>query len=262
MLASAGFFFCVWRLIFAAGTRTISIVLSIPRGDATMATAPKLINAFTTPFFEAHLENASTLNDELRTLFIERERQGDKYRNPYMTPGKVGLFESDFDLFRWTEQPVQKLRSFCMDTIGHVIASLNGYDRGELARLEIINHTWFHITRKGGYTTYHNHPMASWSGVYCVDPGDAADDSSDSGILRFLDPRGMGNMFLDAGNSRLQQPFRVASLNFRLTPGRFIVFPSYLFHEVAPYQGDGTRITVAINSWVRERSPAADGKAR
>ncbi len=113
-----------------------------------MATAPKLINAFTTPFFEAHLENAGTLNNELRTLFIEREQQGDKYRNPYMTPGKVGLFESDFDLFRWTEQPVQKLRSFCMDTIGHVIASLNGYDRGELARLEIINHTWFHITRK------------------------------------------------------------------------------------------------------------------
>jgi hypothetical protein len=35
-----------------------------------------------------------------------------------------------------------------------------------------------------------------------------------------------------------------------------------LFHEVAPYQGDGTRITVAINSWVRERSAAPDGQAR
>ncbi len=247
------FLFC-HRLILEARTRTISRLLPAATDDVTMAVTPKLITAFATPFFEANLDNPAALNDMLKNLFIEREREGDKYRNPHMTPGKVGLFESDFDLFRWPDEPVKELRGFCMDAIGQVIANLNGYTPADLSRLEIINHTWFHITRKGGYTTYHNHPMASWSGVYCVDPGDPPDEKSDSGILRFLDPRGMANMFLDAGNTRLQQPFKVASLNFRLTPGRFIIFPSYLYHEVAPYQGDGTRITVAINSWVRERA--------
>jgi predicted 2-oxoglutarate/Fe(II)-dependent dioxygenase YbiX len=38
----------------------------------------------------------------------------------------------------------------------------------------------------------------------------------------------------------------------RLEAGALIVFPSYLFHEVAPFYGRDTRITVASNCWFVE----------
>ena len=31
--------------------------------------------------------------------------------------------------------------------------------------------------------------------------------------------------------------------------GQIVVFPSYLFHEVTPFYGKDTRITVATNCW-------------
>ena len=41
----------------------------------------------------------------------------------------------------------------------------------------------------------------------------------------------------------------VRPLEIRLTEGQLIMFPSYVFHEVAPYYGRDTRITVATNCW-------------
>src|SRR3546814_2978119 len=54
-----------------------------------------------------------------------------------------------------------------------LVGELNGYDDDFLRRLHINADAWFHITRNGGYFGLHNHPMASWSGVYCVDDGDS-----------------------------------------------------------------------------------------
>jgi len=47
----------------------------------------------------------------------------------------------------------------------------------------------------------------------------------------------------------LRQPFIVGDLDLQLQPGQLVVFPSYLFHEVTPYYGPDTRITVASNCW-------------
>jgi len=38
-------------------------------------------------------------------------------------------------------------------------------------------------------------------------------------------------------------------LEVRLAAGDLVVFPSYLFHETAPFYGRDTRITVATNCW-------------
>ena len=39
--------------------------------------------------------------------------------------------------------------------------------------------------------------MASWSGVYCVNPGPHDGDKPDSGLLCFLNPSVLGSMYLD-----------------------------------------------------------------
>ena len=35
-----------------------------------------------------------------------------------------------------------------------------------LARLQVANEAWFHITRRGGFFAAYNHSLHSWSGVY------------------------------------------------------------------------------------------------
>ena len=55
--------------------------------------------------------------------------------------------------------------------------------------------------------------------------------------------------FVDMANQRLRQPFLVGDLDLQLQPGQLVVCPSYLFHEVTPYYGSDTRITVASNCW-------------
>ncbi|MBI2380119.1 MAG: hypothetical protein HYV16_05115 [Gammaproteobacteria bacterium] len=220
-----------------------------------MTTTPKIniTSAFASPIAATYLSDCERLNAELKALFLSREHEGERYRKQLKTPTlQVNIFESEFELFRWPEPAVQELYQFCMQSLMKVVMQLNRYEPEQMRKLEIRDHTWFHITRFGGYIANHNHPMASWSGVYCVAAGENPPEWPDSGVLRFLNPRAGSFMYLDHGNANLQSPFDNSSLNFRLQPGQLILFPSYLDHEVAPFFGSDERITVAFNAWFRD----------
>lgn len=209
---------------------------------------------FSTPFVVRHHAGCEPLNRALKTLFLAREQEGHKYTEEYPTLTlKVKTFESEFGLFNWPEECVQKLKGFCFETLGMTLMEVNGYRQEDLANLAIYNHAWFHVTRPGGYMGTHNHPMASWSGVYCVDAGNDDEENPDSGVLRFHDPRNSVTMYMDAGNNHLQPPFEPGMRNYKFRPGQLVIFPSFLMHEVAPFTGEGTRITVAFNAWIKDR---------
>ena len=142
---------------------------------------------------------------------------------------------------------MRRLRDFCGQMLSYSVTQLNQYTPAEAAGLKIQWDCWFHITRFGGYIAAHTHPMASWSGVYCVTPGEDVPERRDSGVLRFPDARPQMNMYLDAGNARLREPYNPASINYKLAPGQLLLFPSYLSHETAPFFGRDERITVAFN---------------
>lgn len=203
---------------------------------------------FAAPLATLELAEATALNRELETLFLARETED--YRNPDPTHvPQAELFESDFNLFHWSEPCVQALRRFMLGAVGQVAAELNGYSREDMARLSLQAQAWFHITRPGGAFVAHNHPMASWSAVYCVRAGEPSAERRDSGVLRFLDQRPGANMYLDAGNARLRQPYSFGHFALRLKAGQLVIFPAYLMHEVAAFMGDDLRITVAANCW-------------
>lgn len=190
------------------------------------------------------------LNRQLRELFLARESEGRQYANPNpLVLRNEALFESNFDLFSWPEPCVQQLKAYCWEHLLSLVAQLNRYDPATLARLRINADCWFHVTRKGGYFTVHNHPMASWSGVYCVASGAEAGEPADSGILSFPNPNSAASMFNDAGNAAMTPPYSFGSMNFKLKPGQMILFPSWALHEVKPYLGHRERITVAFNTW-------------
>jgi uncharacterized protein (TIGR02466 family) len=201
---------------------------------------------FAVPFVFDQLPEPDRLNRDLRELFLIREKEGARYANPNpYTVRNRELFESHFDLFDWPEACVRELREFCLSTLVRVVGELNGYDVAMLKRLRVATDAWFHVTRRNGFFAVHNHPMASWSGVYCVNPGQSDADQPDSGMLSFINP--YTSMYTDAGTARIKLPYHSANYAFRLVPGQMILFPSWVQHQVMPFFGDDERITVAFN---------------
>lgn len=214
-----------------------------------MVTPPlKVTPGFAVPFATGHLAACEPLNRELEALFLARETA--EYRNP--TPSHIPqaeTFESRFNLFRWPEACVQGLRSFMLDSVARTVLETSTLTPAELARLTMHNHTWYHVTRYAGSFVAHNHPLASWSAVYCVRAGEAPADRPGSGLLRFFDTRSGAGSYLDAGNRSLRTPFAAGPHELRLEAGQIVVFPSYVIHEVSPFYGRDVRITVATNCW-------------
>jgi putative 2-oxoglutarate-Fe(II)-dependent oxygenase superfamily protein len=213
-----------------------------------VTSAPTLQPVFAVPLGGARLEGCEGLNRELESLFLARENEQHRNPMPSHIPQRE-TFESRFNLFRWPEPCVQELRKFVLDTVVATVLQATRLVPADLARLTLHNHTWFHITRYAGSFISHNHPMASWSAVYCVRAGESVPEEPASGVLRLLDPRSGAGAYRDAGNSRLHPMFAPAPLDFRLADGQVLVFPSYLFHEVTPFYGRDLRITVASNCW-------------
>ena len=210
--------------------------------------------AFAIPIVQIMLPSMESLNGRLRELLLtwEADTARERLSQPTAVP-KHAVYESDFHLFSRENPDIKFLATQCLQYLGLLIAQLNRYSNEEMGNLRIYHHSWYHITRNGGYTAVHNHPMASWSGVYCVDPGEpATPDIPNNGALRFLDMRTTANNYIDMGNAYLSEPYCIADLAYPLAPGMLLLFPSYLIHEVAPYFGQRERITIAFNTWVKD----------
>lgn len=206
--------------------------------------------AFAVPFVRTRHPEYGALNSQLKALFLEREREGAHIANPNpYTQRNEAVFESNFDLFKWTEPCVEQLRAFCFNNVMRTLGELNGYDLPMLQRIRMGADAWFHITRKGGFFGVHNHPMASWSGVYCVDAGRRDPSRPASGTLNFINPFVMNTMFIDAGTAQLRDPYTYSNRNYQLSAGELLLFPSWVLHQVLPFDDEGERITVAFNAW-------------
>jgi uncharacterized protein (TIGR02466 family) len=220
--------------------------------EPTFTPQLRVLPGFAVPFGELELPNAGPLNAELRALFLAREHEGPRYRNPAPSMTLVPqVFESKWDLFYWTDPCVVKLRELCNAALFKMVGELNGYSKQELAELILNVDAWFHVTRPGGTFGWHNHPMASWSGVYCVDSG-YGDGEPQSGELIFSHPAPAANMFVDLGVANIQAPWSLAPRQYRLRPGQLVLFPSWVLHQVMPFSGPSERVTVAFNVWFRK----------
>lgn len=213
---------------------------------------------FAVPLANLKLAEIEPLNPQLKARLLDWERnEGVRTSVPTAVP-KHAVYESDFSLFYRDDPVIARLAQACLNALGKLIMDLNRYSAADMANLRIYHHSWFHVTRNGGYTTIHNHPMASWSGVYCVTPGETDSADPNSGVLRILDARPNHAMYQDPGNAHLAAPYAAGNLPLQLESGQLVLFPSWLQHEVLPYRGQSERITVAFNAWVREAGQPVD----
>jgi uncharacterized protein (TIGR02466 family) len=206
---------------------------------------------FAVPITRIAMAGADELCETLRELFLQREAEGERWKHQKTIDTMHGaLFESRFDLFNWPDPPVRRLAGHCHESVAALVRRLNGYGEDVMTGLRFDYHAWFHVTRRHGYQGQHNHPNASWSGIFCVDPGEETPGRPDSGLVRFHDPRGHVDMYSDPGNRMLKAPYNTGTCDIRHERGQLILFPSYLRHEIYPYLGERPRIVAAFNCWI------------
>lgn len=210
----------------------------------------EIIPMFSVPLGVSYNSEHKDLNQQLVRLFREKAATSKIDQHGFVNKN-MHVYESSFDLFDWKDESVQKLQKFCWGQLYQLIGTLNQYDVDTLKRLHIACESWYHITSKGGYFGIHNHPMASWSGVYCVSAGEKSDDQPDSGGLNFISPHISTTSFIDKSCSNLGGQFSRGNKLVHLQDGQLVLFPSWLLHEVKPYFGDSDRITVAFNCWFK-----------
>lgn len=209
----------------------------------------KIVPAFAVPFGASYMADCGVMNLALKELFLSRETE--QYRNKTRNSNETDLvFESNFDLFIWEQECVQNLKTFMTSCVLETIGMVNKYKRSMVEEFDIYADAWYHITRKGGYFTNHNHPMASWSAVYCIADGITPGEPDDSGVTRFFHPQTAASTYLDAGNLNMSEaPFGFGHQVFKLQAGQILIFPSWIYHEVSAYMGNSERIIVAANYW-------------
>ncbi len=202
---------------------------------ADMAKNGQVENIFPTPIFWYVLKNVDALNAQLRDLILEHERT-----MPSMAKSNQGGWQSPSDFFGWGGPAVATLERYVSRAVDIATARLPVPPN---FRIEFQLYGWAAVNRKGHYNTTHVHPMATWSGVYYVDPGDEAPDAPGA-VLEFSHPIAASVMTFFPGvlpSARIVRP----------EAGMIILFPSYLQHSVRMYHGERPRICVSFNAHMR-----------
>jgi len=192
-----------------------------------------LENIFSTPLFSHVLRNADALNAELRDLILERERT-----TPSVAKSNIGGWQSEADFLRWGGGAVATLARYLATATEVATAKLPLVNQSRRLQFELT--AWAAVNRKGHYNTSHVHPLATWSGVYYVDPGDEV-DTGFGAVLEFEHP-------IQAMVMNFFPGLLPSTLVVRPQAGLLVMFPSSLVHGVRIYQGDRPRVCVSFNA--------------
>ena len=190
--------------------------------------------AFTTPVAQIRLAEATEINPGLKRLILECEAT-----EPSQSRSNVGGWRSRADLLTWGGSEIAILNQSFRDAAGRMMA-VTSHPRGCELDQELV--AWANVCRTGHYNALHNHPNNHWSGVYYVEAGITTPNWPRSGVLELQDPRGGAEMADTPGNAFGR------TIAITAVTGMLVVFPSWLYHWVNPYHGEGVRISIAFNS--------------
>jgi uncharacterized protein (TIGR02466 family) len=177
---------------------------------------------------------AQGLNEALEKAIMDKRAE-----DPGIQRSNVGGgWHSDLKLTEWGGVAARKLVNEVLGLVNQHTTVAGGNGK-EVLRWRV--EAWANVNQKGAANARHVHGGCYWSVVYYVKTPEGK-----GGNLILYDPRmpmlamhAPRLRFKDAGGER----------EVRITPkaGRIIAFPSWLAHEVEPWQGDDLRISIAIN---------------
>ena len=215
---------------------------------APTQTNAKVIGLFETPLVVSELPDAAALNIELKRLILAK-RDSD----PGIRVSNVGGWHSETDLLTWTGEAGRRVVAHMIDLCWQHSVDTSVKD-GAPPGFHWATDAWANVSGPGAINHFHYHTGAYWSAVYYVDDGyDGGDGKGLGGELVLRDPRLPGiKMHAPAVRFKLAngKPHQ-GERNIRPRAGHMLMFPSWLEHGVAPYAGEGLRISIAINATVR-----------
>ncbi|MDQ3471975.1 MAG: 2OG-Fe(II) oxygenase family protein, partial [Pseudomonadota bacterium] len=114
---------------------------------------------------------------------------------------------------------------------------------------------WVNVFGKGAGNAAHIHGGNFWAAVYYVKIGEG-----EGGRLRLHDPRAPA-LRMHAPLLRFTNAGRELMQPIEPVPGQMVLFPAWLMHSVEPWDGDGDRISIAMNirsAPKRRKKPASE----
>jgi len=194
-------------------------------------------NFYKTPILYVNLYDTLSLNEQLQSLLLEKERS-DLTEHKTHSKSNVGGWRSSADLFEWPSPAIGTLRQRLFEALDMMFSEM-GSGVPKPKKYNLCG--WANLNRDGSYNNMHKHPGSDLSCVYYVSLGTKTGDHLYNGAIQFQDPR-PGAFFgaipgFDFGKMITIEP----------KPGGLIVFPSWLEHSVHPFRGEGVRISIAIN---------------
>lgn len=197
---------------------------------------------FATPFVIDTLQSAEGLAMLRAAIEAEMARDAEG-----LSISNLGGWHSNTKMLEWGGEAAKALVYKAMTMAD--AQTLDIKSRQE-SRFGWVPELWANVSTKGNANQYHFHPGSFWSVVAYVDDGyNGSDDPALGGELQLLDPR-MPMVRMTAPDLRLLDADGELQLNevpIRPKTGMIVMFPSWLQHAVRPFQGEGTRISIAIN---------------
>ena len=201
----------------------------------------EVTSAFPTFIGRLRVPDADSMNRDLRALILREEAtQGTLGRS------NIGGWHSRPDFLNHDDPSVAALTMWITWAVSRIVDETAG---AGAFKGEVSLSAWATICRAGAYHAPHSHPDSAWSGVYYVDAGACSIDRPLGGVLEFIDPR--------AGVEAVSSPGDPYGRPERVVPeaGLLVVFPSWLYHWVHPYDGPTPRIAISFNAAVAMVAP-------
>lgn len=190
----------------------------------------KILRLFPTPVILHELEGAEALNAELEPVILAKQSadSGLKLSNR-------GGWQSSHDFPGWSGDAGRKI-------LNQAIALASGHTvrpGGPIPRWSVD--AWANVSGSGHFNMPHVHGGSFWSAVYYVCVGDG-----EGGQLVLHDPR-MPELRMHAPGVHFAKMGPELKAEIKPIAGLMVLFPAWLSHSVEPWDGSGSRISVAMN---------------
>lgn len=188
-----------------------------------------------TPIYSVEFSNSAELLVQLSDLILEKEKEllASQDINDSLLFNKFSSLRDNQRLLLWKSECIEVFRSLINI---HALAYLQE-NYPEHSSKFVID-AWANIHRFGDWHGSHSHYAGGRevaSGVFWVQvPAEVLNDDSSGGKLVFFDPRGP---FFHERKKVVITP----------TPGKLMIFPAWLQHEVTPLKCQGPRISIAFD---------------
>ena len=192
------------------------------------------LGLFETMALHGHLSDAEPM-----TLALEATIRAKQAEDNGIARSNVGGWHSKTDMLAWGGAAAAKLSDLSV----RLAKRMSHFDGRDPATVAWDVKMWANVSPPGALNMSHAHPGVLWAAVYYVaTPGEG-------GELYLEDPRFPLPQMTLPGFRVLGLDGQPQPVEHRIAPkrGDLVLFPAWIRHGVRPHQGQGDRISIAMN---------------